>query len=86
MFPQSVSVPRLTGNMANGANVLLLNAQVNYWVSSQASISAEAAVITLASVTGDGADRFNTFEIQVGGLDAVSGVELITSTRFRKRV
>lgn len=85
MFPQSVSVPRLTGNMANGANVLLLNAQVNYWVSSQASIYAEAAVITLASVTGDGADRFNTFEIQVGGLDAVSGVELITSTRFPEK-
>lgn len=84
-FPQSVSVPRLTGDMANGANVLLLNAQVNYWVSSQASIYAEAAVITLASVTGDGADRFKIFEVQVGGLDAVSGVELIKSTSFPKQ-
>lgn len=84
-FPQSVTVPRLTGSMANGANVLLLNAKVNYWFSSQASIYAEAAIITLASITGDGADLFKTFEIQVGGLDAVSGVELIKSTSFPKK-
>lgn len=42
-FPQSVAVPRLTGNMANGANVLLLNARVNCWFSNHASIYAEAA-------------------------------------------
>jgi hypothetical protein len=84
-FPQIVTVPRLTGNMANGACVLLLNAVVNYWISNQASVYADAAVITLASVTGARADRFKTFEIQVGGLDAVSGVELIKSTTFPKQ-
>lgn len=84
-FPQNMTVPRLTGRMANGVNVLLLNARVNYWSSNQASIYAEAAVVTLAPVTPNGPDLFNTFEIQVGGLDAVSGITLIKSTSFPKK-
>lgn len=82
-FPQYVDAPVLTGSLSNGANVLLVNAQVSYWFTSQASIHAAAAIITLADVASEEA-LFNQFDIQVGGLDAIAGVAPIKSTKFPK--
>jgi hypothetical protein len=80
-FPQYVDAPVLTGSLSNGANVLLVNAQVSYWFPSQASIHAAAAIITLADVVSEEA-LFKQFDIQIGGLDAIAGVAPIKSTKF----
>ncbi|TCI97399.1 hypothetical protein [Aeromicrobium sp. IC_218] len=83
-FPQHVDAPILTGILSNGANVLLINARVTYWISSQAMINAEAAIITLADVSSDKV-LFEQVEVQIGGLDAIAGVSPIKSTKFPKK-
>jgi hypothetical protein len=83
-FPQYVEAPVLTGRLSNGANVLLINARVSYWFASQASIDAEAAIITLADVDNSNAALFCGLDVQVGGLDAIAGVAPIKSTKFPK--
>lgn len=83
-FPQYVDAPVLTGSLSNGANVLLVNARVTYWVPDQAMIDAGAAIITLADVSSGDA-LFKQFDIQVGGLDAIAGVSPIKSTEFPKK-
>jgi hypothetical protein len=82
-FPQYVDAPVMTGSLANGANVLLVNAHVSYWFTNQVSIHAAAAIITLADVASEEV-LFKQFEIQVGGLDAIAGVAPIESTKFPK--
>ena len=82
-FPQHVDAPVVTGSLSNGANVILINARVTYWVSDQAIIDAAAAIITLADVASEEA-LFKQFEIQVGGLDAIAGVSPIKNTKFPK--
>lgn len=84
-FPQSVQAPVVTGNLSNGANVLLVNARVAYWFSGQARIDADAAIITLAHVSASGEALFKSFEIQIGGLDAIAGVRPIKSTTFPQK-
>jgi hypothetical protein len=84
-FPQTVPVPALTGRLSNGANALLVNAQVWYWFTGQARIDAAAAIITLADVRGSEEALFQSFEIQISGLDAVAGVGPIKSTTFPKQ-
>jgi hypothetical protein len=83
-FPQSVDAPVVTGNLSNGANVLLVSARVSYWFSSQARIDADAAIITLAHVSDSDEALFKSFVIQIGGLDAIAGVGPIKSTTFPK--
>jgi hypothetical protein len=84
-FPQSVEAPVVTGSLSNGANVLLVNARVSYWFSSQASIVADAAILTLAHVSASDEALFKSFEIQMGGLDAIAGVGPIKSTTFPQK-
>lgn len=84
-FPQSVEAPVVTGNLSNGANVLLVNARVSYWFSGQARIDADAAIITLAHVSASDEALFKSFEIQIGGLDAIAGVGPIKSTTFPQK-
>lgn len=84
-FPQRVDVPILTGSLATGANVLLINAHVTYWFTNQARISADAAVITLANVSGADGALFKSFDVQIGSLDAIAGVAPIKSTTFPKQ-
>lgn len=84
VLPQHVDVPVLTGTLSNGANVLLINARVSYWFSSQASLHAESAIITMAEVEDADAALFGGFDIQVGGLDAIAGVAPIKSTQLPK--
>lgn len=81
-FPQYVDASQVTGRLSNGANVLLLNARVTYWLYSQAFIDADAAIITLANVTNADPVVFQRFEIQVGGLDAIAGTSPIKQTTF----
>ena len=81
-FPQSVEVPRIVGRTSSGANVLLMNAHVMYLFTSQARITADAAIFTLAPVDGIGEPRFQALDIQVTGLDAIAGVGPIKSTTF----
>jgi hypothetical protein len=83
-FPQHVEAPVITGSLSNGANVILVNAQVSYWFPDRAIIHAAAAIITLADVTST-EPLFNQFDIQVGGLDAIAGVAPIKSTTFPKK-
>ena len=83
-FPQHVDAPVLTGTLSNGANVLLINARVSYWFSNQASIDADAAIITMAEVNDVDEALFSGFDIQIGGLDAIAGVAPIKSTQFPK--
>ncbi len=83
-FPQYVDVPQLVGRLANGANVLLVNARVTYWFPNQARIDAGAAIITLADVSADKPSKFQRFEAQIGGLDSVAGTAPITKTTFPK--
>src|SRR5680860_250321 len=83
-FPQHVDVPRITGQLANGARVLLLDAHVSYWFSTQARIDAAAAIITVADGTTDDPAGFQKIEVQVGGLDAIAGVAPIKRTSFPK--
>lgn len=83
-FPQHVDAPVITGSLSNGANVILVNAQVSYWFPDRAIIHAAAAIITLADVTSAEA-LFKHFDIQVGGLDAIAGVAPIKSTKFPKK-
>jgi ApeA N-terminal domain 1 len=84
-FPQHVDVPTLTGSLSNGANVLLINARVSFWFTNQARIDADAAIITLADVGNTDEALFKSFDIQVGGLDAIAGVSPIKSTTFPKK-
>lgn len=83
-FPQSVDAPVLTGKLSNGANVLLVNARVSYWFPGHARLDADAAIITLARVTSSQEALFKSFEVQIGGLDALAGVGPIKSTTFPK--
>lgn len=85
-FPQQAQVPVLTGSLSNGANVILVNARVSYWFSNQASIAAQAAIITLANIDDSDEPLFQQFDIQIGGLDAIAGVSPIKSTKFPKGV
>lgn len=82
-FPQSVDAPVLAGSLSNGANVLLVNAQVSYWLPDQATIHSTAAIITLADVASEQA-LFEQFDIQITGLDAIAGVAPIKGTTFPK--
>ncbi|MEU8632488.1 hypothetical protein AB0C38_09995 [Amycolatopsis sp. NPDC048633] len=84
-FPQSVEVPALIGSMSNGANVVLVDARVEYWLPNQARITAAAAVITLADVSDTEEARFASFKIQISGLDAVTGVSPIRRTNFPEK-
>lgn len=83
-LPQHVEAPVLTGRLSIGANVLLVNAQVNYWFPSHASIIAEAAIITMADGYELDSAKFGGFDIQLGGLDAIAGIAPIKSTQFPK--
>lgn len=83
-FPQYVEVPRITGQLANGAHVLLLDARVSYWFLTQARIDAAAAIVTVADVTTDDPSGFQKIEVQVGGLDAIAGIAPIKKTSFPK--
>lgn len=84
-FPQYVDVPVITGSLSNGANVMLVNARVTYWMSDHAMIHAGAAIVTFADVSTEQA-LFKQFEIQVEGLDAIAGVPPIKSTKFPKGI
>lgn len=84
-FPQYVDVPIMTGNLSTGANVLLINARVSYWIPGQARIDAGAAIITLAHGSASDEALFKSFNVQVGGLDAIAGVGPIKSTTFPKQ-
>lgn len=84
-FPQHVEAPVVTGRLSNGANVILINARVTYWVTDQAIIHAAAAIITLADVTSEEA-LFKQCEVQIGGLDAIAGVPPIKNTNFPKGI
>lgn len=83
-FPQHVDAAVVSGRLSNGANVLLVNARVSYWLPNQASIYSDAAIITMADVNDADEALFGGFDIQVGGLDAIAGVAPIKSTRFPK--
>lgn len=83
-FPQYVDAPQLLGRLSNGANVLLVNAQVTYLLASQAVIYADAAILTLADVSAHESPMFQKLEIQVGGLDAIAGISPIKQTIFPK--
>ncbi|WP_439660594.1 hypothetical protein ACSHWB_03215 [Lentzea sp. HUAS TT2] len=84
-FPQYVDVPTLIGSLSSGANVLLIDARVTFWHPNQARINAGAAVITLADVSVADEVLFESFEIQIGGLDAIAGVSPIKSTTFPEK-
>jgi hypothetical protein len=84
-FPQHVEAPVVKGSLSNGANVILINARVTYWVSDQAVIHAAAAIITLADVVSEEA-LFKQCEVQIGGLDAIAGVSPIKNTKFPKGI
>ncbi|HEX9015274.1 MAG TPA: hypothetical protein VF960_04645 [Chloroflexota bacterium] len=81
-FPQHVDVPTLVGSLSNGANVLLINARVSFWFSNHARVAADAAIVTLADVSISEDALFKSFDIQVGGLDAIAGVSPIKGTTF----
>lgn len=83
-FPQHVETAIVSGRLSSGANVLLVNARVSYWFANQASIVAEAAIITRADINDADEALFSGFDIQVGGLDAIAGVAPIKSTQFPK--
>ncbi|MFC9250059.1 ApeA N-terminal domain 1-containing protein [Amycolatopsis thailandensis] len=81
-FPQHIDLPTLSGHLSNGANILLINARIDFWAPTQARISANAAVITLAEIADIDEVSFKFFEIQIGGLDAIAGAAPIKSTNF----
>lgn len=83
-FPQSISTPVIAGDLSTGASVLLVNARVSHWFPGRAHLDADAAILTLSPVDGSGEPVFNSFDIQVTGLDAVAGVGPIKSTNFPK--
>ncbi len=81
-FPQIVTAPVMSGNLSTGANALLVNARVTYWFPTQARIEADAAIITLAEVSAIEEMPFQSFDIQISGLDALAGVGPIKSTKL----
>ncbi|MFJ8719462.1 hypothetical protein ACIRD9_40905 [Streptomyces violaceus] len=88
-FPQVVHVPALTGTLANGGTVVLLDARITYWTADQGHITGSAALlgkgITLprrppAPTTAEHASevpRISAVEFQVTGLDTISGARPI---------
>jgi hypothetical protein len=60
----------------------VINARVGYWLDSQVTVDADAAVITLADITDADEPVFKSFDIQIGCLDAIAGVTPIKNTTF----
>lgn len=90
-FPQIVEIPALSGTLANGGSVVLLDARITYWTKNQGHVTGSAALL------GKGAEPFGrrtsraTFEsesplistakFQITALDAILGSAPIKSVK-----
>ncbi|MDW3851005.1 hypothetical protein NMK34_30810 [Micromonospora sp. BRA006-A] len=80
-FPQVYSYATLRGELRNGLDVLLLDAQVISWHPDAAAIDARAALVGHWSDSGDPL-TFDDIKLQVSGLDVISGVGPLKSFTF----
>jgi hypothetical protein len=93
-FPQTVRAPVLTATLANGGEVLILDAQVTYWTN-HGTVRGSAALLRKRSTlmpweSGDptsiakstSAPTFERVRFQVGALDALMGVAPLKETSF----
>jgi len=92
-FPQAVEVPVLTGTLANGASVVLLDASLDYWSMGHGYVSGSAALLgkgsaffgwsptkTPAELTNE-TPLISSVRFLVAGLDAILGSAPIKSVK-----
>lgn len=90
-FPQTVERPILRGILANGGEVVVLDARLVYWFPGQGTLSGSAGILTAGNTFFGGVGRsgevgdesvpvFAEAEFQVTGLDAVAGAMPIRHT------
>ncbi|MEV1070868.1 hypothetical protein [Micromonospora parva] len=80
-FPQVYSHAILRGELRNGLDVLLLDAQIVSWHPDAAAIDARAALVGYWSKSDDSL-AFDDIKLQITSLDAISGVGPLKSFTF----
>jgi hypothetical protein len=80
-FPQIYPVASIFGTLLNGMEVQLLDAEVEIWFPGRATINARAALVGRQRLDATTLG-VKSFEVQVEGLDAVSGIGPIRETRI----
>jgi hypothetical protein len=88
-FPQVVEVPVLSGSLANGGSVFLLDASLKYWAPGIGYVSGGAALLGKGNVLFSGQNSgsspapdepaIESVDFQIGGLDSLLGSAPITS-------
>lgn len=90
-FPQTVERPTLRGTLANGGELVVLDAQLLYWFPGHGTLSGSAAILTAGStflgwrhridgLADESIPEFTEVEFQTTGLDAVAGTLPIRHT------
>lgn len=72
-LPQRTKMSFLTGRLANGPQVILLDVKITYWTTENSVMDSAAAIITMFDTSQLRDPRFTEATFQVGGLDAVAG-------------
>lgn len=80
-FPQVYSYKVLRGELRNGLDILLLDAQLISWHPDAATVDARVALVGFWP-NGDDSPKFDDIKLQITGLDAISGAGPLRSFTF----
>ncbi|MER7085754.1 MULTISPECIES: ApeA N-terminal domain 1-containing protein [Streptomyces rochei group] len=90
-FPQVVEAPVLSGTLANGGSVVLLDAHVTYWTMNQGHVTGSAALLskggnfvdrrTSQTISDNKIPLVSSIEFQITALDALTGTAPIASVQ-----
>ncbi|MFE9904327.1 ApeA N-terminal domain 1-containing protein [Streptomyces achromogenes] len=91
-FPQVVEAPVLSGTLANGGSVILLDARITYWTMNQGYVTGSAALLgkggeffgrrsSKASERDNEIPLVSAIEFQITALDALAGTAPIASVQ-----
>jgi hypothetical protein len=81
-FPQTYSFPVLRGELRNGLDVVLLEAEVHSWDASQALVTARVALVGAPGLMKNDPPIFDDMKLQITGLDSFYGVAPLKSFTF----
>jgi len=81
-FPQVYSYPLLRGELRNGLNVVLLEAEVHSWDPGQALVNARIALVGTPGLIQNHPPVFDDMKLQITGLDSFYGVAPLKSFTF----
>jgi len=80
-FPQRRSFDTLTGRLSTGAYVALMNGELAYWFETQGRATGAFAVLSQEEFSDDEHRKYTSIEVQIEGLEAVTGVAPIARTK-----